>query len=105
MISEGQVLDIELEVDAMAEDIRQGLPHASVHLARLIEADERGVFRPYAQAVGARLRDYVARGCELCRKGARLDDIDFQDEAYGLMRLGAIDWDEIPCAGRPGEEA
>jgi hypothetical protein len=28
-----------------------------------------------------------------------------EDEVYGLIQAAAIDWDGIPKAGRPGEEA
>lgn len=105
MIPEDMALDVQAEVEALAEDIANANPHASVHLARIIEADERGLFRPFAEAVGARLLDHVVRCCELCAKGVPLTEIDIQEETYQLIRASAIDWDGLPASGRPGEEA
>ena len=52
-------LNVKNEADALAAALSKGDPEASLHLARLIEADTNGVFQPFAQALAARLRDHL----------------------------------------------
>ncbi|UCF69287.1 MAG: hypothetical protein JSV80_08430 [Acidobacteriota bacterium] len=104
MLPDEKGLDIAAEAKALAEAIVRGDPRASVHLARLIEADHKGIFRPFAEAMGARIKDHVVRCCQLCAEGTPVEDLDIQDETYHLMKMSAIDWDGLPAKGRPGEE-
>jgi len=101
MFMEGIKINLEQEAKAMAAYLEQGDPCASVHLARLIEADTMGAYRPFAEALAARLNDHLKRYAEL---GITDPDVALQDEVYRLIRFAAIDWDGIPCEGRPGEE-
>lgn len=94
--------DVREECRALAEDLVRGDPHASVHLARLIEKDHGGALRPYAEALAARLVDHLERWQEL---GAVDIHRALQDQLYPLFRLTADDWDGLPHEGRPGEEA
>jgi hypothetical protein len=76
--------------------------HASVHLARLVEADVKGVLRPFAEALAARLCDHLNRYAEI---GVTDPYTALEDEVHNLMQKAAIDWDKIPKTGRLGEEA
>jgi hypothetical protein len=102
MIPDAVQIDVTYEAAALANDIKDGNPCASMHLARLIENDHRGVFLPFAEALAARLRDYLERWAEL---GVTDPETTLADELYHLLKLTAVDWDGLPCAGRPGEEA
>ena len=87
--------------DLIAE-LEAGDPCASHHLARIIESDERGAFQPFADALAARLKDYLARWAEL---GETDHQVTLGDEVYNLLKSASIDWDGLPHPGRPGEEA
>lgn len=102
MFLEGMKINLAEEAQAMVGYLEQGDPCASVHLARLIEADTTGAFRPFAEALAARLSDHLKRYAEL---GVTDPDVTLEDEVYRLIRFAAMDWDGIPCGGRPGEEA
>lgn len=102
MFLEGMKVNLEQEATTMVTYLEQGDPCASVHLARLIEADTLGALRPFAEALAARLNDHLKRYAEM---GVTDPDVTLQDEVYRLMRFAAIDWDGIPCGSRPGEES
>jgi hypothetical protein len=101
MFLEGMKVNLSEEAKTMVAYLEQGDPCASVHLARLIEADTQGALRPFAEALAARLSDHLERYAEL---GVTDPEVALQDEVYRLMKFAAIDWDGIPCGGRPGEE-
>jgi hypothetical protein len=102
MFAETMKLNLHHEAKALVDDLSQGNPCASTHLARLIEADTKGVFRPFAEAIAARLHDHLKRYAEL---GITEPEITLEDELYHLLQTAAIDWNGYPCTGRPGEEA
>lgn len=102
MIAENTTLDLETEAKALVMDLSRGDPCASMHLARLIEVDTKGVFYPFAEALAARLRDYLDRWAEL---GITDPEITLEEDVYHLLKLTAVDWDGLPCTGRPGEES
>lgn len=95
-------IDLKQEAEAFIHYLTIGDPCASRHLARLIEADSQGALRPFAEALAARLRDYLHRWAEL---GVTDPEETLQDEVYELLKRAAVDWDGLPCGGRPGEEA
>lgn len=95
-------IDLKQEAEAFIHYLAGGDPCASRHLARLIEADSRGALRPFAEALAARLRDHLHRWAEL---GVTNPEDTLQDEVYELLRRAAVDWNGLPCEGRPGEEA
>lgn len=102
MFSETTVINIKEEANTLADYLSHGDSCASNYLARLIEADTQGAFQPFAQALTARLRDHLARWAEL---GVIDPDETLEDEVYQLLKTTAVDWDGLPCNGRPGEEA
>ena len=102
MFAETVKIDLHQEAEFLATYLAEGDPCASVHLARLIEADTKGALRPFAEALTARLWDHLKRYAEL---GITDPDVTLSDEVYGLLQKAAIDWNGIPCGGRPGEEA
>lgn len=101
MFLEGMKINLQEEASIMASYLEQGDPCASVHLARLIESDTQGAFRPFAEALAARLNDHLKRYAEM---GVTDPDVTLEDEVYRLIRFAAADWDGIPCGSRPGEE-
>jgi hypothetical protein len=90
------------EVESLYECLTRGDKQASVHLARLIQADTSGAFQPFAEALAARLCDHLDRYAEI---GVIDPHTTLEDEVYKLLQTAAIDWDKIPRTGRPGEEA
>jgi hypothetical protein len=102
MYDDERTINLRDELEALAVDLNQGNPYASVHLARLIEADSKGAFRPFAEALAARLNDHLKRYAEL---GITDPEITLCDEVYRLLQITSLDWDRLPCNGRPGEEA
>lgn len=102
MFAEAVKTDLHQEAGCLATYLEEGDPCASVSLARLIEADTKGTLRPFAEALTARLWDHLKRYAEL---GITDPDETLADEVYGLLQKAAVDWDHIPCAGCPGEEA
>jgi hypothetical protein len=91
-------IDLQAEVDGLLDCLLRGDPHASVHLARLVEADTMGAFRPFAEVLAARLCDHLNRYAEI---GITDPYIALEDEVYRLIQAGAIDWDKIPRTGMP----
>ena len=94
--------DLRTEVEALCDCLMRGDPQASVHLARLIQADTRGALQPFAEALSARLCDHLNRYAEL---GITDPHTCLEDEVYRLIRTAAVDWDGLTKTGRPGEEA
>jgi hypothetical protein len=101
-MSEEKTADLRDEVEGLLDCLTRGDTRASVHLARLIQADTKGVFQPFAEALAARLCDHLNRYAEL---GITDPHTTLEDEVYRLIRTAAIDWDGLPKMGRPGEEA
>jgi hypothetical protein len=101
-MSEETTINLREEVEGLLDCLTRGNTQASVHLARLIQADTKGVFQPFAEALAARLCDHLNRYAEL---GITDPHTTLEDEVYRLIRTAAIDWDGLPKTGRPGEEA
>jgi hypothetical protein len=101
-MSEETTINLREEVEGLLDCLTRGNTQASVHLARLIRADTKGVFQPFAEALAARLCDHLNRYAEL---GITDPHTTLEDEVYRLIRTAAIDWDGLPKTGRPGEEA
>jgi hypothetical protein len=101
-MSEEIAINLRDEVEGLLDCLTRGDTQASVHLARLIQADTEGVFQPFAEALAARLCDHLNRYAEL---GVTDPHTTLEDEVYKLIRTAAIDWDGLPKRGRPGEEA
>jgi hypothetical protein len=95
-------IDLAVEVEGLRICLEKGDSYASVHLARLIEADTKGALQPFAEALTARLTDHLNRNAEL---GITDAGESLEDEVYRLLHMAAIDWDGRPKTGRPGEEA
>lgn len=102
MFAESMVFNVKEETEMLGQDLVNGDSCASFRLARLIEADSQGVFEPFAAALAARLRDHVVRWAEL---NVTDPEITLDDEVYQILKAAAVDWDHLPCTGRPGEEA
>lgn len=94
--------DLRAEVEGLLDCLQRGDTLASVHLARLIQADSKGALQPFAEALNARLVDHLNRYAEL---GVTDPYVTLEDEVYRLIRAAAVDWDGQPKMGRPGEEA
>jgi hypothetical protein len=95
-------IDLRKEVEGLLDCLVRGDKRASVHLARLVQADTKGALQPFADALYARLSDHLSRYAET---GVVDPDKTLEDEVYGLLQKTAIDWDGFPKTGRPGEEA
>jgi hypothetical protein len=95
-------INLREELDALFECIKRGDTQASVHFARVIQADTQGALHPFAEALAARLCDHLNRHAEL---GETDPHNTLEDEVYRLIKTAAIDWDGQPKTGRPGEEA
>jgi hypothetical protein len=90
------------EVEGLYDCLTRGDTFASVHLARLVEADTKGTLQPFAEALTARLCDHLNRYAEL---GVTDPHVTLEDAVYKLIQAAATDWDGLPKTGRPGEEA
>ena len=90
------------EIEGLLDCLTRGDTYASVHLARLIEADTKGALLPFAEALSARIADHLNRYAEL---GVTDPYVTLEDEVYKLIQAAAIDWNGQPKTGRPGEEA
>jgi hypothetical protein len=101
MAAETMAINLRDETEGLLDCLVRGDAYASVHLARLIEADTAGALRPFADVLAARLCDHLSRYAEL---GITDPYIALEDEVYKLIQVGAMDWDRIPRTGRPGEE-
>jgi hypothetical protein len=102
MTTDTHTIDMKQEVDEFYRCLSQGDRRASVHLARLIEADTRGTLQPFAEALAARLCDHLDKYADLGETDSR---VTLDDEVYRIIRTAAIDWNGHPRNGRPGEEA
>ena len=102
MTDENVAVDLATEVAGLQNCLEKGDPHASIHLARLIEADTKGALQPFAEALTARLTDHLNRNAEL---GITDAYESLEDQVYRLLHMAAIDWDGRPKTGRPCEEA
>jgi hypothetical protein len=102
VVGENGSIDLREEIEGLFHCLAAGDKRASVHLARLIEADTKGTLQPFAEALSARLCDHLHRYAE---SGIVDPNRTLEDEVYGLLKIAAIDWDGFPKTGRPGEEA
>ena len=100
MATESLTIDLAEEARQLLDCLQTGDPHASHHLARLIEADTRGALLPFAEAFAARIKDHLARFAEL---NITNPDETLDEEVYQLLKAAAIDWVSLPGHGRPGE--
>ena len=102
MSDEAPEINMKDEIEGLVDCLNRGDTYASVHLARIVEADAKGALRPFAEALTARLCDHINRYAEL---GESDPHVTLEDEVYNLIQKAAVDWDKIPRGGRPGEEA
>jgi hypothetical protein len=100
MSDEAMLIDLRDEVEGLYDCLMRGDKYASVHLARLIQADTSGAIQPFAEALAARLCDHLNRYAEI---GVTDPHMTLDYEVYALLQTAAIDWDNIPRTGRPGE--
>jgi hypothetical protein len=97
-----RTVNLRAEIEGLLDCLDRGDNFASVHLARLIEADTHGALQPFAEALTARLCDHISRYAEL---GENDPYITLENEVYRLIRDAAVDWNGHPKTGRAGEEA
>jgi hypothetical protein len=102
MSDEPKPINLRDEVDGLLDCLTRGDTYASVHLARLIEADTKGALLSFAEALSARIADHLSRYAEL---GVTDPYETLEDEVYKLIQAAAVDWNGQPKTGRPGEEA
>lgn len=102
MSNETASINLRDEIDRLYDCLTRGDTFASVHLARLVEADTKGTLQPFAEALAARLCDHLNRYAEL---GITDPHETLEDTVYKLIQAAAIDWNRLPKTGRPGEEA
>ena len=95
-------IDLQEEANDLVAHLLDGETCASNNLARLIVSDSKGAFKPFAEAFAARLCDHMHRFAEL---GETNPEETLNDEVYSILKMAAIDWNGLPCTGRPGEEA
>jgi hypothetical protein len=94
-------IDLDRETHDLLACIKQGDPRASVHLARLFVADDKGALQPFAEVLSARLSDHLSRCAEI---GVTNSWTALEDEVYGLMQAASIDWAKIPGFGERGDD-
>lgn len=102
MSDESTAVNLRNEIEGLLDCLTRGDTYASVHLARLIEADTKGALLPFAEALSARIADHLNRYAEL---GITDPYETLEDEVYKLIQAAAVDWNGRPKTGRPGEEA
>lgn len=102
MSDEERSVNLREEIEGLLDCLSRGDTFASVHLARLIEADRGGALQPFAEALTARLCDHLSRYAEL---GETDPYVTLENEVYRLIHDAAVDWNGQPRSGRPGEEA
>ena len=95
MSDEAPSINLQDEIERLVDCLTRGDPYASVHLARLVEADTRGALRPFAEALAARLCDHLNRYAEL---GETDPYVALEDEVYNLIQKAAVDWNKIPIS-------
>jgi hypothetical protein len=98
MQNETVVVNLRDEVEGLLDCLTRGDAYASVHLARLFEADSFGTLRPFAEALAARLCDHLSRYAEI---GVTNPYVALEDEVYNLIQASAVDWDKLPKTERP----
>jgi hypothetical protein len=82
-------INVTEEAELLASHLQDGDMAASKNLARLIQADDSGVFHPFAEALTARLQDHLARWAELGHVDPHLS---LEDEVYSLLKNASFDW-------------
>ncbi len=95
-------INIQQEAEGLANCLLTGDATASVHLARLIEADTKGALYAFAEVLCARLCDHLDRLAEM---GVYDSRTALDETVYTILKIAAVDWDKIPRPGRPGEES
>ncbi len=100
MATEPLTIKLAEEARLLLDCLQTGDPHASHHLARIIEADTHGALLPFAEAFAARIKDHLARFAEISITDP---DETLDEEVYQLLKAAAIDWVSMPGHGRPGE--
>lgn len=100
-MSRAETINLDKEAAELVKCLRTGDTEASIHMARLIEADAHGALLSFAEALGARIIDHLNRFAELdiTDPNSTLDE-----EVYQLLKVAAADWALIPGQGRVGEE-
>jgi hypothetical protein len=102
MSDESTTVNLRDEIEGLLDCLTRGDTYASVHLARLIEADTKGALLPFAEVLSARICDHLNRYAEL---GVTDPYVTLEDEVYRLIQAAAVDWNGQRKTGRPGEEA
>ena len=102
MSDQTNTINLRDEIEGLLDCLTRGDTYASVHLARIIEADTKGTLQPFAEVLTARLCDHLNRYAEL---GETDPYVALEDEVYRLIQAAAVDWNGQPKTGRPGEEA
>ncbi len=102
MVRETLTIALAEEAQKLLECLQAGDPHASHHLARLIEADTHGALVPFAEVLAARIQDHLTHFAEL---NVTNPDETLNDEVYQLLKAAATDWMSMPGHGRLGEES
>ena len=82
MSDEITAIDIRDEVESLYECLTRGDKQASVHLARLIQADNSCALQPFAEALAARLCDHLNRYAEI---GVVDPHTTLEDEVYNIL--------------------
>ena len=100
MVDNSVSIDLRSEVEGLLDCLARGDSYASVHLARLFEADTQGALRPFAEVISARLCDHLSRYAEI---GVTDPYQALEDEVYGLIQAGAVDWDKRPRSAASGD--
>jgi hypothetical protein len=79
-------LDLAAEAEALAHDIAAGDAHASIHLARLLEADAKSTLQPFTQALAEELRAHLWRWAE---RGVTDPEVAVPRDVYEFVRAAA----------------
>ena len=95
MSDEAPLINLRDEIEGLFDCLTRGDAYASVHLARLVEADAKGALQPFAEALAARLCDHLNQYAEL---GESDPNVALEDEVYNLIQKAALDWDKIPIS-------
>jgi hypothetical protein len=83
---------LQQEAAALVDCLAAGHHYASVHLARLIEADTNDALRSFAAELGAQVRTFLQQANKNKKSVDRLAQLDL--ELYGLMLMAAKNWVE-----------
>ena len=84
--------EMQLQENAteLAACLAQGHHHASLHMARLVEADSAGALNAFAAALGAQIRDYLQETGNPRIQESRLAHLDLA--LHELMLKTAENW-------------